>query len=115
MVGKLRKINPAGVLMYQLCTLKYPFKAESVYGIAEEILSNCSFPRIPKQYSDELNEIVQLMLIRDFKKRPSVEQLLEMEYFKRVWEYFQTDQKDDTFTFKNISKSSEEFSDLLIQ
>lgn len=97
--------------MYQLCALKIPFKAENLYGLAEEILSNSSFPRIPEQYSDELNEIVQCMLVRDFTQRPSVAQLLDMEYFRRVWEYFQADKKEDAFTFKNASKSSGDFSD----
>jgi serine/threonine protein kinase len=89
--------------------LKYPFKADTLYGIAEEILSDSSFPRIPKQYSDELNDIIQLMLIRNVDKRPSVAELLEMEYFKRVWEYFKSESKQDNFSFTNKSKKGLHF------
>jgi serine/threonine protein kinase len=86
--------------------LEYPFKNETLYGIAEEILSDSAFPRIPKQYSDDLNDIIQLMLIRNMKKRPSVAELLEMDYFKRVWEYFKSGSKQDNFSFTALTKQN---------
>ena len=92
--------------MYQLCALKYPYKSTNGYQIREEIMSDSPFPRIPEQYTDDLNNIIQLMLIRNVDKRPSVVELLNMEYFKRVWNYFQDENKQDNFSFSNKSKKS---------
>ena len=91
--------------MYRLCALKYPYETKTFYQIAKEILSDSKFPRIPNLYSNELNYIIHLMLIKDYDKRPSVAQILEMQYFQNFLSIFNGKnlQENLSFSFKNKS------------
>lgn len=81
--------------MFQLCSLKYPYKSMKWPKIFEEIVSESPFPRIPDSYTNDLNEIIQNMLIRDPLKRPSAQKLLETPYLSNAIEYFSS--KDQHF------------------
>ena len=74
--------------MFQLCSFKYPYKSSKWPKIFEEIVSESLFPRIPDSYSEELNEIIQSMLVRNPFKRPSTEKLLSNPYLKNAAQYF---------------------------
>jgi NIMA (never in mitosis gene a)-related kinase len=60
-----------GVILYQLCTYKLPFDANSLPVLALKILKG-AFPPIPNQYSKDLKALLLQMLCTDQKKRPSV-------------------------------------------
>ena len=95
--------------MYQLCALDYPYKTNNFYEITQEILSDSVFPRIPEEYSEGLNQIIQKMLIRDYTKRPSASELLETEYFKSSLEHFFSEEinENESFVSKPFSKMSD--------
>jgi serine/threonine protein kinase len=63
--------------------------------IYNRILSEKPFPRIPKVYSDELNSIVHSMLNRYSENRPSADELLNMEYYKKAQEHFYSETNED--------------------
>lgn len=60
-----------GVILYQLCTLKLPFEANSLPVLALKILKG-SFPPVPHQFSKDLRGLILLMLQVDQKKRPTI-------------------------------------------
>ncbi len=64
-----------GVILYQLCSFKLPFDANSLPVLALKILKG-AFPPIPNQYSKDLKALLLQMLCTDQKKRPSVETIL---------------------------------------
>ena len=60
-----------GIILYQLCTYKLPFEANSLPVLALKILKG-SFPPIPNQYSKDLKALMLQLLLTDQKKRPSL-------------------------------------------
>ena len=64
-----------GVIAYQLCTLRLPFKCESPAATIAAILTSPHDPIPHKLYSDELKDIINLMLTKDPEQRPSIQEL----------------------------------------
>jgi NIMA (never in mitosis gene a)-related kinase 1/4/5 len=64
-----------GVIAYQLCTFRLPFKSESPSATIAAILSSPHEPILHKFYSDELKDIINRLLTKDPEKRPSIHEL----------------------------------------
>lgn len=64
-----------GVILYQLCSYKLPFEANSLPVLALKIMKG-AFPPIPNNYSKDLKTLLLQLLSTDQKKRPTVEMLL---------------------------------------
>jgi NIMA (never in mitosis gene a)-related kinase len=71
-----------GVILYQLCSFKLPFDANSLPVLALKILKG-SFPPIPNQYSKDLKALLLSMLCTDQKKRPSVEAIITKPFINK--------------------------------
>ena len=64
-----------GCILYEMTTLHVPFLGLNMQELYKNILS-AKYKSIPKIYSKNLNEIIDLMLIKDPLKRPSADDLL---------------------------------------
>ena len=64
-----------GCILYEMTTLHVPFLGLNMQELYKNILS-AKYKSIPKIYSKNLNEIIDLMLIKDPLKRPSTDDLL---------------------------------------
>lgn len=64
-----------GVILYQLCSYKLPFEANSLPVLALKIMKG-AFPPISNNYSKDLKTLLLQLLSTDQKKRPTVEMLL---------------------------------------
>ena len=64
-----------GCILYEMTTLHVPFLGLNIQELYKNILS-AKYKSIPKIYSKNLNEIIDLMLIKDPLKRPSADDLL---------------------------------------
>ena len=64
-----------GCVIYQLCTGKHPFEANSHAALALKIVMGKYNP-IPSHYSGELSKLIKLCLSVDYKRRPNVHYLL---------------------------------------
>ena len=64
-----------GCILYEMSTLHVPFLGLNMQELYKNIL-NEKYKPIPKIYSKNLNEIIDLMLIKDPLKRPSTDDLL---------------------------------------
>ena len=62
-----------------MCSLNPPFRAKSMQGLFKSVLSGM-YPKLPQHYSDELCQVVKLLLQVNPAKRPSCEQLLSHPY-----------------------------------
>lgn len=60
-----------------MVTLKPPFTANSMQDLFKRVLSG-KYPKIPKEYSRDLNTIISTMLKVKPSERPSCEQILHM-------------------------------------
>jgi hypothetical protein len=64
-----------GCLIYELCMLSPPFLANDMNGLAAKIKTT-NAPRVSKHYSEDLANLVALMLHKDPRARPSCDQIL---------------------------------------
>lgn len=65
-----------------MVTLRHAFDANSMKGLVLKILRG-TYPPIPSNYSQDLNELIADMLIKDPTKRPSMRKILEKEFLSR--------------------------------
>ena len=66
-----------GCVLYELCTYKHPFEAKNQGSLIMKIVKGQYSP-IPSNYSDGLKELVRLLLLKDYKKRPSIAEILNL-------------------------------------
>ena len=86
----------AGCIIYEMAALKMPFRGTSMQMLYNKVMKG-DFDPIPSRYSNELMEIIKLILTKNPHKRPSAEDLLKhriilekMEKIgmeKNIWKY----------------------------
>ena len=67
-----------GCILYELCALKHPFEAKTQAALLLKIIRG-KYESLPRVYSRQLGEIVHSCLMKDFKKRPSISTILQLE------------------------------------
>ena len=85
-----------GCVLYEMCTLKPPFRAQSMNGLYKAVQKGSYDPI--RQYSKQLNDMIGLLLSVDPARRPSCKQLLCMKEIKEiaVQQGIQLDSQDDS-------------------
>lgn len=68
-----------GCILYEMVTLRHAFDASSMKGLVVKILRG-TYPSIPSCYSQNLRDLIDEMLEKDPKKRPSVKKILEKDF-----------------------------------
>lgn len=63
-----------GCVLYELCTLKHAFAANSLLSLVYQIVRG-TFPPIPGTYSPQLGDLVNSLLRTDTSKRPSLHEV----------------------------------------
>lgn len=76
-----------GCILYELCTLKHAFHAENLLGLVFKIVQDKQEP-VEGDYSDELKEIVEMLLTKDEKARPRVIDIINRPFVKAHMERF---------------------------
>lgn len=71
-----------GCVLYELCTFKHPFEAKNQGSLIMKIVKG-TFTPIPNSYSKELGEMTRLLLLKDFKKRPGITEVMSMASMKQ--------------------------------
>lgn len=67
-----------GCILYELCSLCHPFEAKNQAALLLKIIKG-KYQSIPRFYSRHMAELVHSCLMKDYKKRPSIEAILLME------------------------------------
>ena len=67
-----------GVIAYQLITLRLPFNSYQTGATSVAIVNNLHDPILDMLYSDELKDIVNIMLKKDPEQRPSIHELIRL-------------------------------------
>lgn len=70
-----------GCVLYELCTLNHAFDSNCMNGLIMKILRSRHSP-IPYTYSQNLRSLVDSLLDKDQRKRPSVNQILRKDFIK---------------------------------
>ena len=66
-----------GCVIYEMCKLIPPFQAKNMDELYKKIVRGF-YPQIPSRYSDDLKEIIKLMVQTEVGARPSCDELLKM-------------------------------------
>ena len=78
-----------GCILYELCALKHAFHAENLLGLVYKIVSDKHEP-IPDSYSKEMQDLINLLLIKEASQRPRIYDIIRSPFVKqhervRVW------------------------------
>lgn len=76
-----------GCVLYELCTLEHAFLADNLLGLVYKIVKG-NYDAIPDQYSDDMKELVAMILNKDDSARPTVQDILLAPYLKSKMEEF---------------------------
>jgi serine/threonine protein kinase len=68
---KKQDVWAIGIIAYELCTFKFPFKLEPSNAMINSIINDPPSP-IEDDYSQELKDLISCMLIKDPELRPSI-------------------------------------------
>ena len=71
-----------GCIIYEICTLRPPFRGNSIKELCNNIMNGYYLP-ISNYYSNDIKDIISLMLVIDNKKRSSAEELLNSNIVKK--------------------------------
>ena len=77
-----RDIWSLGCVLYEITALKCPFRADNIVELNNKILIG-SFKRIPKKFSNDLNNMIEHMIRFEPEKRISCKQILECDLVNR--------------------------------
>jgi NIMA (never in mitosis gene a)-related kinase len=68
-----------GCILYELCTLKKPFEADNLLGLVFKIVTDkpAAIPST-RPYSKEIRQLIEMLLEKDPKNRPSIADILQM-------------------------------------
>lgn len=84
-----------GILLYELCTLEPPFKANTLLGLAKLVLQG-EYAPISSRYSVNMNKCIRWLLTKDFHKRPHIAQVLQFLSDKIGIQNTQEEMDDDS-------------------
>lgn len=71
-----------GVILYEMCCLKLPFRGQNQFVLQKKIIE-CKYSPIPLRYSDELRSLVEEILVVSPTQRPSIYQILSKPLIKK--------------------------------
>ena len=71
-----------GCVLYESVTLKPPFRAEDMQGLYKKVLRGI-YPKIPSIFSNELSQIIKLMVQVAHQMRPSCDSILNMAIVRK--------------------------------
>ena len=70
-----------GVILYEMCTLHYPFVGKDIPSLVKQIIEN-NLPKIPTIYCPELRNLCKSMLHKNPSKRPTILEILSLPLLK---------------------------------
>ena len=76
-----------GCVIYEMTTLRPPFQANSMEDLFKKIMRGI-YPRISSKYSEDLSDVLKLMIQVEVGARPSCEELLKMPMIYKRIEFF---------------------------
>ena len=76
-----------GCVIYEMATLRPPFQAQSMEELYKKVMRGI-YPKISSKYSEDLSDVLKLMIQVEVGARPSCEELLKMPMIYKRIEFF---------------------------
>ena len=96
-----------GCVIYEMITLRPPFQAKSMEELYKKVMRGI-YPKLSSKYSEDLSDVIKLMIQVEAGARPSCEELLKMPMITKRIEFFNNN-KDIDITEEmneNINKNN---------
>ena len=94
-----------GCVLYEMITLRPPFRAQNMEGLYNKVIKG-QLNRIPERFSNDLFEIVKLLIQVNSDLRPSCDDILKHKIILKRIEYFKSftgeQENDDKSLLKTI-------------
>ena len=78
-----------GCITYEMLTLRPPFRAESMEGLYNKVIKG-HYPKIGDRYSNDISEIIKMLLKVNPSDRPTCAQILKHPIIKKRLEFFKS-------------------------
>ena len=91
-----------GCVIYEMITFRPPFQAKSMDELYKRIMRGI-YPKIPSRYSEDLSDIIKLMIQVEVGARPNCEELLKMPIITKRIDYFNENKELDIAEEQNNS------------
>ena len=82
-----------GCVLYEMITLRPPFRAENMEGLYNKVIKG-QYHKIPSRYSDDLSDIVKILLQVDPENRPSCNDLINHPIIQKRIQFFKNFNED---------------------
>ena len=78
-----------GCVLYEMITLRPPFRAQNMEGLYNKVIKG-QLSKLPERFSNELFEIVKLLIQVNSDLRPSCDDILKNKIIQKRIEYFKS-------------------------
>jgi len=87
-----------------MCALKPPFNGSNIHQLALQIVKG-TYPPIPAQFSFELRNLVQKLLVQEPRSRPNINLILKDRLFtSRIQNYLSKNEFKEEFAHTILHK-----------
>ena len=92
-----------GCVTYEMLALHPPFRAENMEKLYNKVIQ-CQYGKISERYSDDIKEIIKLLLKVKTKDRPTCAQILKHPLVKKRLEFFQAQAGNDNIDIDDMEE-----------
>ena len=92
-----------GCILYEMLTLNPPFHADNFDGLYKKVMAG-KYNKINSRYSEDMNELLQLLFKVNPRERPNCDELLKLELIKKRIEFFRAEAGNE---FKDIDTTDD--------
>ena len=92
-----------GCVTYEMLALHPPFRAENMEKLYNKVIQ-CQYGKISERYSEDIKEIIKLLLKVKTKERPTCAQILKHPLVKKRIEFFQAQAGNDNVDIDDMEE-----------
>lgn len=92
-----------GCILYEMLTLNPPFHADNFDGLYKKVMAG-KYNKINSRYSEDMNELLQLLFKVNPRERPNCDELLKLELIKKRIDFFKAEAGNE---FKDIDTTDD--------
>ena len=96
-----------GCVTFEMLALHPPFRAENMEKLYNKVIQ-CQYGKISDRYSDDIKEIIKLLLKVKTKERPTCAQILKHPLVKKRLEFFQAQAGNDNIDIDDMEEGVNE-------
>ena len=92
-----------GCVTFEMLALHPPFRAENMEKLYKKVIK-CQYGKISERYSDDIKEIIKLLLKVKTKERPTCGEILKHPLVKKRIEFFQAQAGNDNIDIDDMEE-----------